>query len=428
MKAPFSRILTAALVAFGIALGGCAASPSASSAPAGALAKDTKAELNYAIWAEAQRPFIEKNIADFNKTYPNIKVTVAVTPYKQYFAKLKTQAEASNLPDVFWMNGPNIQLFAGNDQLADLGGINVDWKNFPTALVDLYSNGGKHYGIPKDFDTIALWYNKLLFADAGVALPTDDWTWDDFNKAAREIATKLKSQGVYGIAADLTGGQESFYSTIFQAGGYVIDKGKSGYDQPASIEGLTFWSDLIKDGAMPSVQVMADTAPTAMFSSGKTAMIYSGTWQTPAYAKDYPTPADLNLVQLPKGKHEGTVIHGLANVFAKTSKNLDAAKAFAEFLGSKQAAMTEGAAGTTLPAFNGTQDTFLNAYPNWNLKAYTDSAKNSSFPYPVSQNTNAWANLEAELLSPGFAGAQPMDTAAKTMADKMNTLLAAEPK
>lgn len=427
MKVPFSRIVTAAAVAFGLALGGCAPAPTATPS-ASVLAKDTKADLNYAIWAEAQRPFIEKNIAEFNKAYPNIKVTVAVTPYKQYFAKLKTQAEANNLPDVFWMNGPNIQLFAGNDQLADLGGINVDWTNFPEALVNLYSLGGVHYGVPKDFDTIALWYNTKLFKDAGVAIPNDDWTWDDVNKAAREISTKLKSQGVYGVTADLSGGQSSFYNTIFQAGGFVIDKGKSGYDQAASVEGLRFWSDLIRDGAMPSVQVMEDTLPNAMFTSGKAAMIYSGAWNATTYAKDYPNPSELNLVQLPKGKHEGTVIHGLGNVLAKTGKNLPAAKAFAEFLGSKTAAQNEGASGAALPAFNGTQEAFLNTYPNWNVKAYTDSAKNSSFPYPVSKNTNAWANLEAELLSPGFAGAQPMDTAAKTMADKMNTLLAAEPK
>jgi multiple sugar transport system substrate-binding protein len=46
----------------------------------------------------------------------------------------------------------------------------------PEALVKLYTYDGKHYGVPKDFDTIGVFYNKKIFKDAGVELPTADWT------------------------------------------------------------------------------------------------------------------------------------------------------------------------------------------------------------------------------------------------------------
>ena len=54
--------------------------------------------------------------------------------------------------------------------------------NFPAPLVDGYTVEGKLYGIPKDFDTNAVFYNKEIFDQAGVAYPTDDWTFEDFRK------------------------------------------------------------------------------------------------------------------------------------------------------------------------------------------------------------------------------------------------------
>ena len=417
----------AALLAGALALADCGSSDGSTNGSGDQAAdKDTAAEITYAIWDENQKGFIDESIAEFNKEFPNIKVTVAHTPYKQYWTKLMTQAEGNNLPDVFWMNGPNIKLYADGDQLAPLDDIDVDWDKLPEALVELYSFDGKHYGIPKDFDTTALWYNKAIFEKAGVELPNSNWTWDDFTKAANEISTKLKGEGIYGVTADLTGGQESFYNTIEQAGGYVIKEGKSGFDDPKSIEGLQIWADLIKDGGMPSVQVMADNKPNDMFASGKAAMIWAGTWNTTNYAKNNPNPSDLDLTDLPKKDKQATVIHGLANVVAKNSKNVAAAKAFVQFLGSKRGAEIEGAAGVTLPAYEGTQEKYLETYPDWNVKVYPDSAQNYAFPYPVSKNTNAWAGLEAEILGPAFAGEVPVEQAAKQMADKMNELLAKE--
>lgn len=419
-----SRLVIGAVATCALALSACGGTSGGGAAAT--LDKDTKAELTYALWDEKQQPFIEESIKEFNKEYPNIKITIALTPYKQYWTKLKTQADGGNLPDVFWMNGPNIKLYGSNDQLASLDDLGIEWNNFPQSLVELYSVNGTHYGVPKDFDTIALWYNSDLFKKAGVELPTDDWTWEDLHKAAKTISDNLKAEGVSGLVADMSGGQEAFYNTMVQAGGYILKDGKSGYDDPKSIEGLKFWSDMVADGSMPSLKVMSDTSPNDLFASSKAAMIYAGTWNTSKYAKEHANPAALNLVQLPAGNQEGTIIHGLANVVAKTSKNPEAAGAFVKWLSTKEAAVIEGSAGVTLPAFNGTQDKFLSSHPEWNLKAYTDGAKDHGVPYPVSNNTGAWANLEAEILTPGFSGEKPIDEVAKAMATKMNELLGQE--
>lgn len=396
-----------------------------------AASTDTKATISYAIWDENQVPALKANIADFNKTYPNITVKIDITPWAQYWTKLQTQASGDTLPDVFWMNGPNFQLYAANDQLEPMTGLiddgAIDPANYPDALNDLYSYDDVQYGVPKDFDTVALWYNKAILEKAGVETPDESWTWDDFHTAAKTVSDKLADEGVYGVATGLTGGQEGYYNTILQAGGSIIsDDGKSsGYDDPKTIAGLQFWTDLIADGSSPTLQQLSDTPHNAWFTSSKTAFFWSGTWSVAELAAAANTD-DLDVAPLPRGEEQATVIHGLANVVSATSDHKDAAQAFQAYLGSKEAQSLQAEMGAANPAFNGTQQAFIDSVPHFNLQVFLDAADNYSYPYPISRDTAAWSTIENELLPQAFSGARPVDEVANELATRMNEALAKE--
>lgn len=358
-------------------------------------------------------------------------MTPNVTPWAQYWTKLQTQAESNSLPDVFWMNGPNVTLYASNNMLEPIDAMvsaqQVDPANYPESLNNLYTVDGKQYGVPKDFDTIGLWYNKAIFEKAGVDLPTADWTWDDFHTAAKTISDKLKGEGIYGVSTGLAGGQEGYYNTIFQAGGSIIseDKKASGYDTPEAAEGLQFWADLIADGSSPTLQQLSDTEASVWFSSGKSAMIWTGTWSVSLF-KESEVKADIDVTDLPQGKQRATVIHGLANVVAANSKNKAAAQALAAYMGSEEAQLTQAKMGAANPAFLGTNGAFVESVPEWNLQSFIDSAENYAVPYPVSKDTQRWNEQETALLPAAFSGERPVAEVAKELAAKMNEILAAE--
>ena len=122
-----------------------------------------------------------------------------------------------------------------DDWLAKSDLISLD--DYPPALAAIYNYRGKQYAIPKDMDTIGLWYNKELFDAAGIPYPNADWTWDDFREAA--IALTDEENQVWGFAAELSL-QSGFGNTIYQAGGYVVneDRTKAGLAEPEAIEGL----------------------------------------------------------------------------------------------------------------------------------------------------------------------------------------------
>lgn len=416
-----------ALIAGGAAtallLAGCSSS---GGDPAGS--DELEAEITYAYWDANQTPAMDALIEKFNEEYPGVTVKTDVTPYSEYFTKLQTQASSGTLPDVFWMNGPNFQLYASNDQIEPLTALidegEIDPADYPAALNELYSWDGVAYGVPKDYDTVAVFYNKAIFDKAGVDYPSDGWTWDEFHEKAKAISDALKSEGVYGTANGLVGGQEVYYNTILQAGGSIIEDGKSGYDDPKSIEGLQFVADLIADGSSPTLAQLSDTPQNQWFVNGKSAMFWSGTWSNAELlASDILD--DIELAPLPTGEREATVIHGLANVVSAASDQKEAAQAFQAYLGSEEAATIQAEMGAANPAFSGTQQAFVDSAP-YDLQVFLDEAENWSYPYPVSKNTAAWNEIEGELLPAAFSGERPVAEVAEELAARMNDALAEE--
>jgi multiple sugar transport system substrate-binding protein len=394
----------------------------------GDAAGNEKVELSYRIWDKNQQPAMQQIVDQFQAANPNIRVTIQVTPSAEYWTKLQADATAGSAPDVFWMNGPNAQFYASNgvllplsDTLEDNG---VDLANYPESLTRIYSYQDKQYGVPKDFDTIGLWYNKKLFDAAGLKYPDETWTWQTVGAAARKLTNE--SKGVHGIAAPAFG-QENYYNTIYQAGGYIVspDGKSSGYDQPAAIAGLRFWTDLMKAKVSPSLKSMTDTFPAQLFESGKIAMYYAGSWNATAFAKNESIKNDIDVAVLPKGEKRAVVIHGLANVASAKTKHPEQAMKFVAFLGSKEAADIQAKTGTVIPAFTGTQEAWVKSMPQYNLQSYLDEL-DYAVPFPTSKNTAAWQSKEAEILGPAWSGENDLAAAANELATIANAALQKE--
>lgn len=385
-------------------------------------------EISFAAWGDPQIP---QAVADaFMKEHPGTKVTVQVSPWGQYWTKLQTSAAAGNAADVFMMTPANFPLYADNGQLMPVdeqGGpaAAIDGAEYPKALVDAYRWNDKQYGYPKDFDTIAVFYNKKLFTDAGVTAPTDAWTWEQMVKDAQTISDKNKGKNIYGISAALWD-QGNFNPTVYANGGSFISadmKSADGFTKPETVEGVQMWTDLIKSGASPTMKQMTDTQAGDWFKSGRVAIMWGGSFSVNEYGTAPALKGNLGVVEIPllKGKRV-SMINGLAPmVYAKT-KNKDLAAAFAAFVEGPQAQKIW--AKEVIPSLKQVQPAWVDNQKALGIDV-TPFLRASEYAQimPRSKNTDAWTTKNYDIFTKIWDGTLGVADGLKQAQDSTQELL-----
>lgn len=384
--------------------------------------------ISYALWDANQARLIETLIDEFEEKNPNIKIDMQVTAWTEYWTALEAAGTGGSLPDTFWMHSNNIYYYGSNDQLLDLTDyINksslVDLANYPEGLNQIYNIDGKQYAVPKDYDTIALWYNKALFDEAGIAYPDETWTWDTMKEAAKKLTKADGSQ--YGFSAGLNC-QEGYYNFVYQNGGEIItaDK-KSGYDEAATIGGIDEYFSYIRDGLSP--EIYDDLARAQSLQNGLCAMGLFGSWNLSGFASSDIMVKDYDCAVLPSA-NDGTrasIFNGLGNAIAATTEHPDEAWKWIEFLSSKEGQERQAELGIAISAYNGSADKFAEAYPMFNTKCYIDMVEYAQIR-PYSNQTSIWEDKAYEVLKDAYAGKEDVKTACEKTAAMMNEALAAE--
>lgn len=390
-------------------------------------------ELSVSIWDANQEPGIKEILADFTEE-TGIKTKLSVVKWEEYWTMLEAGAQGGSLPDVFWMHSNESERYMSNDMLLDLTdkiaeSDKIDPENYPEDIWGLYTYDDKYFAVPKDVDTIALWYNKAMFDEAGLAYPTADWTWDDVTEAAKKLTKEDGSQ--YGLALRNDNNQAGYYNLIYDNGGYIIsdDKTKSGWDDPKTIEAMEMLQGWIKDGVMPPLEVMAENGEDVLFQSGKVAMVPQGSWMVAAYRDNEYTAENCDLVELPKSATTGrrvSLYNGLGWAAAANGEHTEEAWKLIEYLGSEEAQKKQAELGVTMSAYNGTSDAWAKS-ADFNLQAYINMMEDMEIR-PYSKTTVTWENEDNEILKGVYLGEKSMKDACKEMAEQMNEKLAEEGK
>ena len=395
------------------------------------IGSSVEGELSVTIWDEGQRPGLQEIVDDWS-AQSGVKATIQVVDWNNYWTLLEAGATGGELPDVFWMHSNVAQKYMENDQLLDLtdkiaASDKIDLSNYYEGIVNLYKSDGKQYAVPKDIDTIALWYNKTIFDEMGVAYPDDTWTWKDFADAAK----KLTNDDHWGYAIAPGNNQEGYYNTIYSYGGYVIsdDKKKSGMDDPKTIEAVKLFTDMIADGSCPDLATVSETAPNELLQAGKTAMCISGSWMLAGYRDNEYTSKNCDVAVLPYTNSPDdrvSIYNGLGWAAAANTKNPDAAWSLIEYLGSKEAQLKQAELGVTMSAYMGTSDAWVNSVPAFDLNGHMKMLDAKLVFRPYSRDTTVWEDMMIEKLQDAWTGDKPVDEVCKDIAEEMNADLAEE--
>jgi multiple sugar transport system substrate-binding protein len=254
-----SLVLAGVILAGGMA--GCSGnSTSQNSQSASEAAGNTPVTLNIAWWGSQTRNTYTKKLLDmYHQKNPNVSFSGTPSGYDSYEQKLSTEAAGDELPDIMQMDYSFISEFAKNGSLADLSSYisnnTIDLSNADQNLVDSGKINGKLCAVVIAENAPCMVYNPEVLKKAGIAEPTDDWTWDDL--VNNSIAIHQKTGG-YGYGTDLPSNAAdmmfNYYLRQYSKALYATDGKQLGYsDDQYFIDFVSLFKKMQDAKAEPTV-------------------------------------------------------------------------------------------------------------------------------------------------------------------------------
>ena len=279
------RMVLAGIATAAFALSACGVASTQSGGSGGELTLWTHNAGN-----PAELGVVNQIVADYNASQDKYKVKLQAFPQESYNDSVVAAATAKKLPCVLDTDAPTVPNWAYAGYLAPL--------DLPQDLVakqlksTLGNYQGKLYSIGLYDAALGLFAHKSALTAAGVRVATVDkpWTAQEFTDAL----AKIKAAGKYKNAFDLGTGDSGTewwtygYSPFLQSfGGDLIDR--NGYktadgvlNGPAALKWANWFQGLVKSGYAPA---KSSSDAFADFVNGKSAMVWSGIWNSANLSK-----------------------------------------------------------------------------------------------------------------------------------------------
>ncbi|WP_262697825.1 MULTISPECIES: ABC transporter substrate-binding protein [Streptomyces] len=334
--------------------------------------------VTYWMWDTNQLPAYRACAKGFERENPGLKVKITQIGFDAYWTKLTASFIAGTQPDVFTDHIQKFGQFSDLKVLQPLDDLGIEKSDYQPGLADNWiGEDGHRYGAPKDWDTVALFYNKKMAKAAGISagkLNALSWNPEDggtFEKAIAHLTIDRNGKRgdepgfdkhhvkVYGLATGGAGddnGQTQWSPFTGSAGWSYTDKKRWGtkynYDSPTFQSVVKWYFGLAKKGYLAPLEVYGDQAnpPNAQVAAGKAATAFDGAWMLSTYygAKGL----DVGTARTPVGPtgKRATMMNGLADSISKDARNKEGARKWVEYLASDACQTAVGKYGVVFPA------------------------------------------------------------------------------
>jgi len=279
-------------------------------------------------------------IASYEAENPDILVQLEAVADRDYDARLVTMFAANAAPDIVQLADESIPQFVAEGDLVALDSYfpsDFDTSVYLPNLLEPGKVDGDQYLLPKSYSTLAIYYNKTLFDEAGVPYPEDGWTWDDLLDVALDLTQDLDGDNapdIWGIQLPATWTTGFEYWVAAAGGQLVSDNGKEfvGYmDSEEVINAVTFYADLYNKYRVspPPTDLEADYGGNTEFVDGDAAMLIFDRSIEPELLAN--PNLDLGVVGLPQGEAHANILFWEGYGVASTSEHPRTAANFLTF-------------------------------------------------------------------------------------------------
>ena len=259
----------------------------------GAMEKEGPIEITFwSLFTGGDGEFFDAMVDEFNRTHDDIVMTTDTVKHTNYYTKLTTALTAKNAPDVVVVHRnhlldyvPKGVLYPLDDLMAD---VNAPLDDFVPAALDGCRFDGKIYSLPLDVHALIMYYNKDLFAAAGITkVPV---SYDEFVQTVKTVQEKT---GVMGAAVDNTTATYKAYtltrlfmSFMEQQGGSVLsdDLKSAAFNNRQGEIALQGLIDMVQKSGITPEGLDYDSSMSA-FKLGDAAIHINGVWACGSFEK-----------------------------------------------------------------------------------------------------------------------------------------------
>jgi len=456
----FSLLMTMLLI-LSVVLSACggAAAPAAQApaADAGAAAQSAPSgaavTIDYWLWDSNQLPAYQACADAFTAANPNITVKITQSGWSDYWNNIQTGMVAGTAPDVFTNHLAKYPEFAEKEQLIDIQPFvdadGVDVGVYLGELADLWARDGKRFGLPKDWDTIAIVYNQTALDAAGVTLDElNSVTWDlETGGSFGELIARLAvdENGNNGLSPDFDPTKVKQYGLIINGAGegygqtewswlaattgwrHINDLYATSYnyDDPRFTSTIQWYADNMKKGFIMPLEQVTSLGGSAAFNAGLGALHANGSWMIGDFVNNATFP--FGFARLPEGP-EGrkSMFNGLADSIWVATDHPAEAWQWVKYAASQECADKVGEFGVVFPAQQSAVDKALAAYEakGVDVSAFTLQAteEGGTFLFPVTDNASQISAIMAPTMESVMLGQAAAATVLPAANEEVNAL------
>jgi multiple sugar transport system substrate-binding protein len=439
-----AAVLSSLAISAQAALAACAPAAPAAPAPAGE-APAAPAPAGEAVTlrfvtnhGQADVPFFQKVIANFEAANPTIKIDHLDIAGSEFYDTINAQGVGGNLPDVWYTRTFDVPVYASKawttnlQPLIDRDAEEVNVDDFWPAEVAQMMWQGNLYALPYDFSNVGIYYNKKMFDEAGIDYPPETWKWGDLLDLALKFVKKDASGAFTQWGLVIFTWNWVWHGLIYGWGGQVFSEGFAEciINSPETVANMQFFVDARKQGMYPE----AGATPQGIdpFAGGIVPMTYQGSWATTWMRDTIGDKFDFDCVALPLSPTGKSCINAAGGAWgiAITTKHLEEAWKWNKHLTSTES--TNILISEPVRSIPGRKS----SVPAWE-KAATEGglpprnaivfAKQmeiaNAFPYPPfwQDYSQAWSNIIDPLLN-GTVD-DPVESVLATFQDEVNRII-----
>lgn len=448
-KLGFKRLRGRELIvglAIALSIGACSTGPNPAANTSGNVT------LNYWLWDDNQLASYQSCASAFHAANPNITVKITQTAWTQYWQTLTTELAAGSAPDVWTDHASYYPQFVTSNQILDIQPYvqqnHLDLSQYQAGLADLFVKSGKRYGLPKDWDTMALVYNTALLPSSHPDLANLTWNPTDGGSFETLIAMSTRDAGgrngldpafdkshvkVYGFLpewSDGSQGQNGWGDLAESIGFTFLNKNPWGthynFDDPKLAATITWYKHLIDKGYAPKFDKQSTLGRDAVMDAGQGAITITGSWTINSYLSAS-AKQKYAFAPLPMGSAgRKSAINGLSDAIYAGSQHKAEAWKWVQFLASTACQNLVAANAVVFPAITSATTKALAAHQanGQDVHVFVDeaTAPSGTFFLPITDHGNEVSQIVQDAIQSVALGQSDATSALKKANDAVNAL------